>query len=253
MDLPRVSFPSLKEVPPEAWQKLAQKRIYFGHQSVGNNIIEGIEAVKRENPQIQLGIIKTYSLAEIRPGIMGHSSIGKNTQPATKIDDFRRLIDKNGAGNVDIAFFKLCYVDIGPNTDVEKLFDLYKKTMAALSKSNPGIAFVHVTSPWTSVQSGWKAFVKRIIGRPVDGYEDNMKRHAFNELMRSEYSGKQAIFDLAMIESTFPDGKGNLFTKDGKSYPYLIPEYTNDGGHLNEMGRRIVAEQLLIFLATLSS
>ena len=59
------------------------------------------------------------------------------------------------------------------------------------------------------------------------------------------------LFDLALIEATFPDGSGNVHQKDGQSFQALVPEYTYDGGHLNEKGRRIVAEQLIIFLSNL--
>ena len=37
-----------------------------------------------------------------------------------------------------------------------------------------------------------------------------------------------------------------------KIYYSMAPEYTTDGGHLNETGRKRVAEQLLIFLANLN-
>ncbi|MEF9476235.1 MAG: hypothetical protein L0958_06070, partial [Candidatus Mariimomonas ferrooxydans] len=59
------------------------------------------------------------------------------------------------------------------------------------------------------------------------------------------------LFDLALIESTDSEGGMATFKKCGKSFYSLVPSYTNDGGHLNEDGRRIVAEQLLIFLANL--
>jgi len=59
------------------------------------------------------------------------------------------------------------------------------------------------------------------------------------------------IFDLAKIESTFPDGRRASFTKDGKTYYSMVPDYTYDGGHLNELGRKIAAEQLLFLLANL--
>jgi len=41
----------------------------------------------------------------------------------------------------------------------------------------------------------------------------------------------------------------SFFRKGNQIYFTLIPEYTDDGGHLNTLGRKIVAEQLLIFLA----
>jgi len=55
-----------------------------------------------------------------------------------------------------------------------------------------------------------------------------------------------------MYESTLPDGKRSKFTKDGKEYFDLAPEYTFDDGHLNERGRRWVAQHLLTFLSELN-
>ncbi len=46
----KTTLPSIKGVPAETWQKLSQKKIYFGHQSVGNNIIDGIKDIMKENP-----------------------------------------------------------------------------------------------------------------------------------------------------------------------------------------------------------
>jgi hypothetical protein len=36
----------------------------------------------------------------------------------------------------------------------------------------------------------------------------------------------------------------------GRKVPVMVPVYTNDGGHLTKDGRKRVAEQLLISLAT---
>jgi lysophospholipase L1-like esterase len=33
----------------------------------------------------------------------------------------------------------------------------------------------------------------------------------------------------------------------------MVPEYTDDGGHLNEKGRKRVAEQMLIILAEVAN
>ena len=38
-----VQFPNIKDVPASKWENLSQKKIYFGHQSVGFNIIDGIK------------------------------------------------------------------------------------------------------------------------------------------------------------------------------------------------------------------
>jgi hypothetical protein len=100
------------------------------------------------------------------------------------------------------------------------------------------------------MKAWWKSLkdrIKDLIGKT--NFYDNRKRNQFNEMMRNEYSGKEPLFDLAKIESTYPDGKELTSIKDGKVQYTLIPDYTYDGGHLNERGRIMVAEKLLLFLA----
>jgi len=71
-------------------------------------------------------------------------------------------------------------------------------------------------------------------------------------MLLNKYKGKESIFDIAKIQSTFPDGTRSIFTKDGKTYYSMVPEYSYDGGHLNELGRKKVAEQLLVLFANQS-
>ncbi|UCF83602.1 MAG: hypothetical protein JSV50_20955, partial [Desulfobacteraceae bacterium] len=155
--------------------------------------------------------------------------------------------------------FKFCYVDVTKRTDVMKVFGDYQNTMSLLKETFPKTIFAHLTVPLTCKEAGIKGWVrkgknliKKVIGKTVFNYFDNIKREQFNEMVRQEYDGKEPVFDLAKIESTFYDGKRSSFTKDGETYYSLVSEYTHDGGHLNEKGRRIVAEQLLILLANLS-
>ena len=81
-------------------------------------------------------------------------------------------------------------------------------------------------------------------------YDANIKKNEFNDLLTNYYAGKDPVFDIAYFESTYPDGKRSTFSKEGKSYFDLAPEYTYDDGHLNEKGRQWVAKHLLNFLAT---
>ena len=103
------------------------------------------------------------------------------------------------------------------------------------------MTIVHFTEPLTSVQTGPKAWIKKIIGRTIGGVDDNIKRN-----------GKEPVFDIVRIQSTFPDGTRATLIRDGKTYHYLVPDYTYEGGHLNEKGGKTVVEQLLILLANLS-
>ena len=250
--------PSIKDIQDSAWKKLSEKRIYFGHQSVGLNIIDGINDLMKENPRIRLNIVKTSDPSDFNSSLFAHSSVGKNMDPQSKIDAFARLMRKGIGDRTDIAFFKLCFVDITLRSDLEEIFTSYKDCMSRLIVEYPKTTFIYFTVPLTSRPTGTKLWIKgtknlikKIIGKSVVSADDNIKRNKFNEMLKKEYDGKGRIFDLSKIESTFPDGTRSIFTKDGRTYYSLIPEYTNDGGHLNEKGRKIVAEQLLILLVNL--
>ena len=254
-----VKFPSIKDVPASAWEKLSQKKIYFGHQSVGFNIIDGIKDLMKENPQIKLNIVETADHTDFNVGLFAHSKVGKNTNPESKIDAFANFMDKGIGKKADIAFFKFCYVDVRTGTEVRNVLSDYKNIMSKLMKAYPDTKLVHVTVPLTSKPTGLKGLIrstknaiKKIIGRPFFDYHDNIIRKKFNEMLIQEYDGKALIFDIAKIESTFPDGARCSFTKNGKTYYSMVPEYTYDSGHLNETGRKKAAEQLLILLAKLN-
>jgi hypothetical protein len=238
----------VKNVPEFTWKRLSEKRIYFGHQSVGFNIVEGLKDVIKENPHIKLNIVETNDSTMFGIPIFAHSRNGNNHDPKSKVDSFAESMDHGIGNNADYAFFKLCFVDITATTDVQEVFTYYREKMDKLKDQYPKTTFVHVTVPLTTVQRGPEAFIKKIIGRPIDGYADNIKRNEFNSLLRKEYKGKEPIFDIANIESVTSNGKSVVFTKDGKSFYAMNPEFTHDGGHLNQIGRKIVAEHLLTLL-----
>jgi hypothetical protein len=224
------------------------KKIYFGHQSVGYNIIDGIKDVMKENPQIKLNIIETTDSAKFNEGIFAHSKVGRNVDPVSKLNDFNAKLENGIGQKADIAALKLCYVDVVADSDVKKIFDDYVPSISQLKMKYPGLTVIHFTVPLTSIQTGIRAWVKKIIGRPIDGIDDNIKRNEFNKMLIEHYESKEPVFDLAAIESTMSDGIRVSFIIDGKHYYFLNPAYTNDGGHLNNYGRKIVAEQFLIFI-----
>jgi hypothetical protein len=254
------SFRSLNDVPSAVWEKLAEKKIYFGHQSVGSNIISGISEIMAGNSNIKLTIVETEQVQDLSKPIFAHSKIGRNTESKTKIGAFKELMDKGIGNKADIAFFKLCFVDVLAQTDVDKLFSDYKSTMEIVKNRYPKTVFIHATVPLTYNQTGLKAlyqkakgFLKRILGKVDYGIlYDNKKRNLFNEMVRKEYEGKEPIFDIAKVESTYPDGKREIYKSGGKSYFAMVPAYTDDGGHLNALGRKVVAENLLVLLAQYS-
>lgn len=242
-------------VTPSTLEKIAGSRIYFGHQSVGYNILDGILDILHAEPGSTMQLVDTRDPAALGIPVFAHAAVGKNRAPDSKLADFAALMKSGIGSRVNIAFLKFCYVDITAGTDVKQVFAHYEQTMALLKKQFPGVAFVHVTAPLTAdqtdVKTSVKNMIKKMLGKPVSGYKDNVARDRYNNLLRNAYSGKEPIFDLAAVESTLPDGGRTGGTKDGATYPSLAPAYTDDGGHLNQLGRRIVAAQLLNFLSEL--
>lgn len=246
-----VSGTSLAAVPDTAWRALAAKRIFFGHQSVGGNIMDGVADVLRDRPALGLRVAAGEdALADGQAGF-AHGAVGRNGDPGRKTDDFAKLVEGPLRGRVDVAFHKYCYVDITESTDVPAVFARYRDAMARLRAGSPEVVFVHVTTPLVSVPSGPRAAIKKLLGRSSPRIAANLARERFNDLMREAYGGKEPLFDLAAIESTRPDGSRETLGSGDRAGYALVPAYSSDGSHLGETGRRRVAEELLAFLARL--
>lgn len=246
-----VKLASLSEVSDTTWQSLGTKRVFFGHKSVGANIMNGVADVLRDEPRIGLRVADDKDALAGGGVVFAHGSVGKNGDPALKTDDFARLIEGPLRGKVDVAFHKYCYADVTEKTDVAAVFGYYQTSMARLRAEFPGVTFVHVTVPLVRVQSGPRAALKLLLGQNPGRYGANFARERFNDLMRDAYRGKEPLFDLAAIESTRPDGSREAIQSGKRSGYALVPAYTLDNSHLNEVGRRRVAEELLVFLARL--
>jgi hypothetical protein len=227
---------------------LKNQKIYFGHQSVGKNIMAGVEDIFKQLDFKGWPVIDLDQVTELPAAYFLHSRIGANIDPKGKCLHFTELLNKQIDKNIDIAFIKFCYVDIDENTDVVNLFTHYKSTMDSLQNEYPAISFLHVTVPLMASPGGWKIHLKRLIYYPDYTDPANIKRNEFNQQLLATYS-EEKIFDLAGLESTYRDNKRNSFKKNGQLYYTLIREYTSDGGHLNETGRKWIAAGLLQKLA----
>jgi len=180
-----------------------------------------------------------------------HALVGRNTEPLTKLADFERRLDALEARqNIDVAMVKFCFVDFSKATDVEVLFRAYSAEVEKLQARYPKTTFVHITAPLTVVQGGIGGWLKSHFGSGAWGEKENAKRHAFNALLRSTFKD-EPVFDLATLESTLPDGSIDTYQVNGASVPRLRGDLTDDGGHLNGRGCKMVADELLRFLAAL--
>lgn len=228
-------------------EHVAQQRIFFGHQSVGMNVLEGIKQLSI-TAGVPVHIVEVKTASEVGQSMFGHTFIPENEKPFLKLKNFDKAMGTKPTG-LDVALTKFCFVDITPKTDVKALFDSYRTTIDALKTRNPGTTFVHVTAPLTSNQGWLKEFLKRILGR--SDAATNVRREEYNSLLRKTYQGREPIFDLARVESTAPNGTTVTVKWNGIVAPAMDPAYTSDGGHLNAIGKLRTARALISVLAAI--
>jgi len=226
------------------------KKSYFGHQSVGRDILNGVALLVPTHVDRIISLDPNGSNSFEERGIY-HSRVGANADPKRKIDAFRDVLHSVSPGTFDVAFLKFCYVDVTEKTDIDDLYAYYRETLAALKLEFPDVIFVHFTVPLTTTSETWKTSLKKLLGKDIWEYADNVQRNRFNDLIREEYLGKEPVFDLAAVESTLPDGSRASFSLKGTEFYSLAESYTRDGGHLNENGSKVVAAALLEMLAAL--
>lgn len=238
--------------PDSVIRNLAGSRIFFGHQSVGLDIVDGMAEIDKEDSLISLNIVETRDISDLPRAAFAHWKIGRNTRPESKIRAFKKIILESPAGAVDIALMKFCYIDISNGTDVESLLENYSRSISELQNARPDIVFVHVTVPIESMPKSLpgmaRTMAKMFLRRPTV-VEDNAARQDYNQLLRSRYQGREPVFDLALFEALDRNGEVTFVRSNRGSIQFMDRRKTTDGGHLNEIGKRFLGEQLLVFLA----
>lgn len=228
---------------------ISQRRIYFGHQSVGYDMLAGVDELLRSTPGAALRIVDSADPRELdKPGLV-HSKIGTNTDPLSKLQAFANAMNAGMGERADVALMKFCYVDIEAHTDVPTLFARYEECFSSMKDRYPRVRFAHVTAPLTARPGGLKSSIKLKMGKPLWGDEHNRRRHAFNELLRAKHGPTRALFDLARLESTDENGQPFAHANAGSLQPCMHPSMTHDGGHLSQRGKAVIAREFLTFLA----
>jgi hypothetical protein len=242
----------VSEISAANLEKVARTRVFFGHQSVGMNILDGVRAVFADHSVQAPPIEERRTAPDAGGGFISHALIGENTKPLQKIQEFDAVI-RNGMGQqVDVAVLKLCFIDVTPGTDVDALFATYRDTMAALEKDFPHVAFVKTTVPLTTEPGRLSKVKQWLSGNDGYGAAANAARERLNELIRKEYEGDR-LFDVAAVESTAPDGSRVSGRYQGQPYFALYGGYASDSGHLNADGSRRAATAWLAAIAQVSS
>jgi lysophospholipase L1-like esterase len=236
------SLPPLADISDAEWEALASRRIFFGHQSVGANVLDGVRDLMREEPRIRLNIVRSMQPSTVVGPALMESSIGENGNPSSKAQAFLDALTY-GVGDNAVVMYKYCYLDVTPGTDADAMFEEYRRTIEAVRGRHAGATIVHITAPLTVEEPAPKRLLKSVLGKPTQR-SLNGKRARFNTLLRETYGGVDPVFDLARVEAggSTPDGAPSA----------LSPVLSDDGGHLNVLGRRLAAAELLRVLATLA-
>lgn len=228
-------------------QAISNARVFFGHHSVGNNILKGIRDLS-EKAGVPLRIVEITAAgtAPTGPGLF-HGMVGENLDPDAKMADFAAVLGPPGEARYDVATFKFCYVDLDEGSkerSPDKLFDRYANNMSTIEAAHPGVKVLHSTMPLMAEPPGKKTRLKRLLGLSIPTDAANVDRNEFNRLARERYDGS-GLLDVARFEATRPDGSIAEFSADGRDIEMLALEYTSDGGHLNPLGRERVAAAFL--------
>lgn len=229
-------------------QTVSRARILFAHQSVGRNLLQGIKELSDETG-VPLRIQDVSATSpDAGPGLF-HANVGENGEPLSKIEGFKQLVGSAASAPYNVAALKFCYADLAADArDKAGLLERYSSAMKQVEASSPGIHLLHVTSPLRGDPPGLKSSLMRMLGKTDGEDAENVERNAYNRALLASLKPAN-VFDIARVESTYSDGTRSSITRDGATVYTLATEYTNDGGHLNEHGRRRVAAVFLHSLA----
>jgi len=258
---------ALDAVSDACWKELRDRRIYFVHRSVGDDLVKGMEDAMRRRSTIGLRVVG-YDAArresarehreerrerergggnedEVRtgsgrvppdafaePGFI-HADAGYH-HAETKIDEFEELLLSEEGARIDVAILELCYRDFGRSTDTATLLQHYAQAVESIRHARPDLVIVHCTVPLREAERGFRRAVKDAVGVGGDGA--NAARGRFNEALRKRFHG-EPMLDLARLESVRPDGSEATVVVQDASWPALAKEYSEDGAHLNARGR----------------
>jgi lysophospholipase L1-like esterase len=227
-------------------EQVSRARVFFAHMSVGANVLDGVARVPDSG--LRLLELDAGKPNELAPATFSHALFGQNGDPDAKLRAFETLLNERLTPAPDVALMKFCYADLNAATDTRGLFTRYREMIERLQRAHPATVFVHVTAPLTVRDTGAKDLVKRLTGFK-DGFAGaNLRRDEYNDRLRASFRDAP-VFDLASVESTWPDGRAERFTRGGESRASLVPAYSDDGQHLAPAGQDRAARALIHALA----
>src|SRR5215213_2687233 len=84
-------------------ERLAHERIYFGHQSVGANVLDGLKELSA-SAGVALRIVEAPHAAALQGTGIGHVFVAENGDPLRKLKSFQTALGEGS--HADIALLK---------------------------------------------------------------------------------------------------------------------------------------------------
>jgi hypothetical protein len=204
--------------------KAAALDVYFEHASVGQDIVNGIDALggRYTSDRVSWNSEITYPAWSGDPAWFDtHDGLADNQRgnPSNfeKISFFQAAVTPTLSSKIDVASFKFCFID---TPDDASLFNSAKAAMETLQTTCPDVVFVWWTMPIETTSM--------------------LQRQIYNDSVRAYCSANsQWLLDIADLESHDDSGSPQV---DGSGRELLYSGYTSDGGHLNPAGAAKMAK-----------
>lgn len=229
------------------WSVIANRTVYFAHQSVGTGIVAGVERLASEH-ELPLRVLHAPEPATVSGPAFVHFLVGQKRDYASKNAAVLRLLESSTRAERPVIVLKYCYGDIKKASDASTMFDAYCDTVDTIQAAHPDVTVVHTTMPLTTAENGLKTRAKLLLGYPTER-EAAVARHSYNEMVRWGFGAAEPVFDLAKVQAEQPSGKRAGFIAAGAAIDTLAIENTHDGHNLNARGQRAAAKELLDVLA----
>lgn len=182
----------------EANARIRQARVFFGHQSIGANTLEGMAALGFAAPWVHWDFPES---ADYNGGAyFGQEYVGQNGDPKGKAAAFRSfMIDAGYGGRVEIAGMKVCFVDfdddgagpaVGDAAEMQALEQAYAAAVSDVREAYPSVRLFHVTPP--------------LVAADYWSVSRNGARVELGDWIQATYGGVDVVFDLQDVESTDP-------------------------------------------------
>ncbi len=221
-------------IPLDALDRARVVPTLFGHESVGWNVIGGLDQLSRQQTRrygLDIGHTVEAWWYDQHRGLGEFFVRNANNVPG-KAQAFEQKLRSGVGDRVQAASLKLCWADMQQATDVDQAFATYTGVLERMKQAYPRVTVIYWTMPLRR-----EAMLQE-------------KRLRFNELMAAYVKTHAVVlFDIADIECHTPDGRlatnptGNVALWDG---------YTTDGGHLNDVGAQRVGRAWWWLMARLA-